>query len=126
MGHVRERAKSATLTLLDAGGFRLARRLSRRRPLVLTYHPRIPDSVPSGKRPENIILASEFEEQIAHIVRHHHVVSGAELRAHVCRGTTLPPNSVLLTFDDGYLNNYQYAFPILRRYGVPATFFLTA
>ena len=40
-------------------------------------------------------------------------------------GLRAAPKRLLLTFDDGYANNLR-ALPILRRYGVPATFFVTA
>ena len=37
----------------------------------------------------------------------------------------IPPNPVIITFDDGYKNNYSIAFPLLRKYSVPATIFVT-
>jgi peptidoglycan/xylan/chitin deacetylase (PgdA/CDA1 family) len=45
--------------------------------------------------------------------------------ARLRHGTPLPPNSVAVTFDDGFRNNYTQAFPVLMDCGVPATIFLT-
>jgi peptidoglycan/xylan/chitin deacetylase (PgdA/CDA1 family) len=40
-------------------------------------------------------------------------------------GESLPPDTVVVTFDDGYDDNYRVAYPILRELGVPATFFVS-
>jgi len=109
-----------------AGVFHLARRLARGRLLVLTYHHILPrPDRPPDDRAVNVLYVDEFERHLAYLTRHCHVVSGDELRAHL-RGQPLPPHAILITFDDGYRNNYEYAFPLLQRYGAPAVFFLTS
>jgi len=50
-------------------------------------------------------------------------ISLAQLNDFVFRGIELPPNPIIITFDDGYLSNYVYAFPVLQRYNFPATIF---
>ena len=46
-----------------------------------------------------------------------------DLVAHL-RGGAIPGKSVAVTFDDGWLDNYRFAFPVLRKYGIRATVFL--
>ncbi len=52
------------------------------------------------------------------------VIPLAALYDHLRHGKQLPPRSVVLTFDDGYLGQYENAYPILKKFGFPATFFV--
>ncbi len=47
-----------------------------------------------------------------------------DLLDYVYRDADLPENPVLITFDDGYLSNYEYAYPLLQEYGMHATIFV--
>ncbi len=49
-----------------------------------------------------------------------------ELNAHVSGITKLPARSVVLTFDDGYLDNWTYAAPLLKKYGFSGTLYVNA
>jgi peptidoglycan/xylan/chitin deacetylase (PgdA/CDA1 family) len=64
-----------------------------------------------------------FEQQMRHIARHYKVVSLAALLEHLANGSS--ETVLAVTFDDGYRDNYEQAFPILQRYGLPATIFLS-
>jgi peptidoglycan/xylan/chitin deacetylase (PgdA/CDA1 family) len=64
-----------------------------------------------------------FEAEMRFVSKHYRVVSLAELVERLGGHDTEPV--LAITFDDGYRDNYQNAFPILQRYGVPATIFLT-
>lgn len=48
-----------------------------------------------------------------------------EAEEYLLNGTPLPPKTAWLTFDDGYLDNYVYAWPILEKYGLHGTVFAT-
>ncbi len=52
-------------------------------------------------------------------------VSLTELTDRVSRRVLLPQRSIVITFDDGYQSVYSQAFPVLQRYGMTATVFLT-
>jgi peptidoglycan/xylan/chitin deacetylase (PgdA/CDA1 family) len=50
----------------------------------------------------------------------------SEVYDHVTHTRALPPRTVMLTFDDGYLDNWVFVWPLLRKYGMRATVFVTA
>ena len=54
-----------------------------------------------------------------------HTIGLAELQAHMRGEERAPANSVVLTFDDGYLDNWVYAAPLLRQRGMRGTVFVT-
>jgi peptidoglycan/xylan/chitin deacetylase (PgdA/CDA1 family)/CelD/BcsL family acetyltransferase involved in cellulose biosynthesis len=65
-----------------------------------------------------------FEREMKFVSQHYQVVSLTEATRRLAQGG--PPEPVIaITFDDGYQDNYLRAFPILQRYGLPATIFLT-
>lgn len=94
---------------------------------VLGYH-RVGDPSCTPWDPDLITAtAAQFDRHIQYLKRHHGIV-GAEEALHLLTGRRTgrrggaPP--VLLTFDDGYLDNYTTAFPVLRSHGVTGLFFL--
>jgi len=92
---------------------------------VLNYH-RI-DDIDTGFdtfRPNVSATPSEFARQMEYVSRSYHVISIADLVAFIKRGVSLPAHSALITFDDGYLDNYTNAYPILKKYNLPAVIFL--
>jgi len=86
---------------------------------VLLYH-RVSDEA----RDNLTVGVAQFDRQMALLRRHCRVLSLADVLA----AETVPASRkplVCVTFDDGYLDNYQHAAPILERNGVPAAFFVS-
>jgi peptidoglycan/xylan/chitin deacetylase (PgdA/CDA1 family) len=67
--------------------------------------------------------AEQFDSHIAYLKRRFHMATLEEVFA-MMNGDAPDGTSVLITFDDGYRDNYTRAFPILRSHGVQAVFFL--
>ncbi len=55
-----------------------------------------------------------------------HTIRLFDLYETLANGRALPDKPVIITFDDGYIDNYENAFPILQKYGMTATFFVLA
>lgn len=72
------------------------------------------------------VSARAFERHLALLARRrYHVLSLDELAAALERGRPWPRRSVAITFDDGYEETYSVAWPLLKRYGMPAAVFIT-
>lgn len=68
--------------------------------------------------------APGMERQLRFLRRVANVVPLREALEALADGRDLPPRAVAITFDDGYRDNLEVAVPLLRRLGLPATFFL--
>ncbi len=66
-----------------------------------------------------------FDRQVGYLARHHRIVSLTQLIDDLASGRRPDGRSVAITFDDGYEDNFRLAFPILRRHGATATFYVT-
>ena len=67
--------------------------------------------------------ADEFDWMMRFISRNFSVLSFCEAAERLRRGD-LPASAACVTFDDGYRDNFTVALPILKRYGIVATFFI--
>jgi len=67
---------------------------------------------------------SRFAEQMDFVARHFNVVSVTDVQNWLMEKRQLPSNPLLITFDDGYRDNFDHAFPILQQHGFPAVIFL--
>ncbi len=57
-------------------------------------------------------------------VKERYAILGLDVAMQKMQTGTLPPYALAITFDDGYRNMYEYAFPVLKEYAIPATMFL--
>jgi len=103
---------------------RLCRSLSfRNRALILRYH-RV---LQNGETPfYNLgIPVHVFERQVAFFARRWRPIPLRSLVKRLKGRQPIPPRTLVITFDDGYRDNFELAASVLQRHGVPATFFVT-
>jgi peptidoglycan/xylan/chitin deacetylase (PgdA/CDA1 family) len=89
---------------------------------VLMYHAVRPE-VTRGAR--LIVSVKSFDRQMQFLKeRQYNVVSLEKIAEFIREKRKIPPKTIAITFDDGYWDNYTYAYPILKKYNLPATIFL--
>lgn len=84
---------------------------------IIMYH----DVVEKTKQVSWDVTVAELEEDFAQIKSQGLTpISMDQLVTHLRTGASLPPKPILLTFDDNYIGQYKYAFPLLKKYNFPA------
>jgi peptidoglycan/xylan/chitin deacetylase (PgdA/CDA1 family) len=114
MTYVRKLIKISTLLITRILGI-----FTVRGPLVLMYH-----SV-GGLDSKHSISPESFEKQLTYLVSKYPLVSLEDVVLWIQGKKEIPKNSVALTFDDGYKDTKEILLPLLAKYNVKATLFLT-
>ena len=95
---------------------------------VVMFHRTLrPDDPRWGSCDPDYTLGEDlFVSSLDFFMRHYHVVSLQDVLRARRDGTGLPPRALLISFDDGWLDNVDYALPALRSAGLPAVMFVAA
>lgn len=91
---------------------------------ILMYHK--VGTPPEGSRLKKLwVSQDEFRRQMGYLKRHNYTpVTLRRVAESINGGPPLPARAVVLTFDDGYRNNIENAFPILNEFGFSATLYI--
>lgn len=85
---------------------------------VIMYHGISKVSTLTG---DYVITPDEFESDLKYLKNNGYTtILSSELEQFVLSGRPLPDKAIMLTFDDGYYNNYLYAYPLLKEYDFKA------
>jgi peptidoglycan/xylan/chitin deacetylase (PgdA/CDA1 family) len=87
---------------------------------ILVYH-----HVASNTPASTSISVEKFAEHLAYLHENYSVLSLPDVIQALQNGDSLPDKTVVITFDDGYKNIYQNAHPLLRKYDMPYTIFVS-
>ncbi|RJP20791.1 MAG: hypothetical protein C4529_08855 [Deltaproteobacteria bacterium] len=117
----------AARILFASGASGAYRRMAlRNRAVVLMYHRVLPGEEGNPAAFEGIrVDPLTLDRQMAYLREHFAVLALDDLRRHLRDRIPFPPNSCMVTFDDGWKDNYRHAYPVLKRYEIPAVVFLT-
>lgn len=94
-------------------------------PILVYHHIAEPPEKAGGAESDYYVSPASFEEQLRYLSESgYQSVSLSALHNYLEAGEPLPDRPVILTFDDGYIDNFTVALPLLVKYGFTATFFL--
>lgn len=85
---------------------------------IIMYH-----EVKTYKAGKDVILPWEFENDLKYLSKNNYTtITISNLIDYVYNNVPLPENPIILSFDDGYLNNYVYVLPLLKQYNMKIVF----
>ncbi len=95
-------------------------------PVILYHHVLKEDDINKYNRKNNATISLEnFERQMKYLHDNgYNTITNYELEEFIKGKINLPKKSVVIHFDDGYLSNTHYAYPILKKYNMKATIFI--
>jgi hypothetical protein len=86
---------------------------------ILTYH-----SISNEIEPDETVTPEEFERQLQYVEENYKVIPLEEAIEYLQTDIEKVSGSIVITFDDGYSDNYYNAYPLLKKHNFPATIFL--
>jgi peptidoglycan/xylan/chitin deacetylase (PgdA/CDA1 family) len=90
---------------------------------ILLYHHVAPTDNPSALT----VSPQAFEQQMQALVDlGFQAITPRQLSEALCCGLPLPERAVVITFDDGHADNFSYAFPVMRKHGLPGAMYVVA
>jgi peptidoglycan/xylan/chitin deacetylase (PgdA/CDA1 family) len=94
-------------------------------PVVLCYHRVLPRSSAAAPPPAYAVTPEQFRNQMSLLAREGFTSLTLKEFSEAARGArALPPRSALITFDDGFIDNYLLAWPIAREFAIKLNLFL--
>ncbi len=124
---MKNKKKMLARLIYVSGAIRLCRRVLSGRLVVFNYH-RIRTDEPLLETPFDSDVfgpsQSEFRREMEWLKRNTRVISETDLLDHLRGERALNGLNVMITFDDGYIDNYTLAYPVLKELEIPAVFFI--
>lgn len=94
-------------------------------PILMYHYLSDPPAGSDRYRRDLSVPPALFEQHLAYLrAQGYQAITLYDLLYHLTQGAPLPERPVIITFDDGYRDNYSNAFPLLQQYGFSATFFV--
>lgn len=94
-------------------------------PILMYHHVQVPPEGADVFERDLSVLPDNFAAQLAYLRDNGYTsISLYDLQYALTQGRPLPERPIILTFDDGYIDNYNHAYPLLRQHGFTGTFFI--